>query len=79
MRHGPRPPFDHMKTIYGENLEKYSYQEVKRDSGVNFREMEQRGKYESIREKVIEYVMLAFAFFMAAIGISFLLTSIISS
>ena len=54
-----RIPFEHVKAIYGDNLEKYSYQDISRKPGVNYRERAKKGKYEAIREKVLEYVTLA--------------------
>ena len=77
---GPRNPFDHVKEIYGEKLEKYSYQELKRDPALHKKILEENNKsgkkYESIRGKVLDFVILVFIFLMLGVGVFFLLDSI---
>lgn len=84
MKRGPRNPFDHVKEIYGQRLEKYSYQELERDPAVSRKvQLENNkngyGRYENIRGKILEYVLLAFTFFMLAAGIYFILSAIMSA
>ena len=84
MKKGPRNPFDHVKDIYGERLEKYSYQKLERDPNVSRKvQLENNkngyGRYENIRGKILEYVLLVFIFFMLAAGISYILGAIVSA
>ena len=77
---GTRIPFDHVKNIYGNNLEHYSYQQISRDPELSKKAYKinnsKKYRYESVREKILEYVTLAFAVFMLFMGVYFILTSI---
>jgi len=76
---GTRTPFHHVKNIYGSSLENFSYQEIKRSPELSKKAYRhnnsKRYKYESIREKILEYVTLAFAIFMLGAGLYFILTA----
>ena len=80
----PRTPFDHVKDIYGDRLEKYSYQELNRDPGISKKVQSEnirnnRFNYEDIRGRILEYVLLAFIVFMLGAGVYFILNGIISA
>ena len=76
-----RAPFDHVKEIYGERLEKYSYDEIKRDQDLHKKILKQNTEsgpgYESIRGKILDFVILVFIFLMLGAGVYFIFTSII--
>jgi hypothetical protein len=76
---GTRIPFDHVKNIYGNNMEHYSYQEIKRCPELSRKAYminNRKGyRYEKVREKILEYVTLAFSVFMLGMGIYFILTA----
>ena len=80
---GPRLPFDHIKDIYGNKLEHYSYQKIERDPDLSKKAFKsnnaKRNNYEFIREKILEYGMLLFALFMLGVGVYFILTSVASA
>ena len=80
---GRRAPFDHVKEIYGENLEKYSYQEMTRDPELR-KELFQKKKkskdgYETIRGKILDVVILIFIFFMLGVGVYFIFNAMIEA
>ena len=79
----PRTPFDHLKDIYGDKLEKYSYENHKLDPELHKKllheKIHSKEGYESIRGKILDFVILIFIFLMLGAGVYFLFTSIISA
>ena len=78
-----RAPFDHVKDIYGEKLEKYSYEEKPRDPELHKkllkRTKESKDSYETVRGKVLDLVILIFIFLMLGAGVYFIFNSIVEA
>jgi len=72
-----------VKEIYGDRMEKYSYENIDHDPKVNKRVVKERklgkGNYERVRGKVLEFVILAFILFMLSAGVYFIFTSIMAA
>lgn len=81
---GPRIPFDHVKEIYGDKLEKYSYdthEEVDPElrKRIVQEKIHSKAGYETIRGKILDFVILIFIFLMLGAGVYFIFTSIIAA
>jgi len=79
----PRTPFDHMKEIYGERMEKYSYEKHETDPEMRRKilheKIHSKTGYESMRGKILDFVILIFIFLMLGAGVYFIFTSIIAA
>ena len=80
---GRRAPFDHVKDIYGERLEKYSYEEKPLDPELHKkllnRMKETPDSYETVRGKILDFVILVFIFLMLGAGVYFIFNSIVEA